>query len=86
MTKVILWAMKTAISIPDPVFQAADVMANKLGMSRSQLFTAAMSEYMKLHKYDDVTEALNKIYSNTEESIDDDILLMQSHSIQKEEW
>jgi len=41
---------------------------------------------VKLHKYDDVTEALNKIYSNTEESIDDDILLMQSHSIQKEEW
>jgi metal-responsive CopG/Arc/MetJ family transcriptional regulator len=78
--------MKTAISIPDPVFQAADVMANKLGMSRSQLFTAAMSEYMKLHKYDDVTETLNEIYSNTEESIDDDMLLMQSHSIQKEEW
>ena len=78
--------MKTAISIPDPVFQAAEVMANKLGLSRSQLFTVAMSEYMKLHKYDDVTEALNRVYSNTEESIDNDFLLMQMHSIQKEEW
>ena len=78
--------MKTAISIPDPVFQAAEIMANKLGLSRSQLFTVAMSEYMKLHKYDDVTEALNKIYSSTEEPIDNDMLLMQMHSIQKEEW
>ena len=78
--------MKTAISIPDPVFQAAEIMADKLGLSRSQLFTIAMSEYMKLHKYDDVTEALNKIYSNTEEPIDNGMLVMQMRSTQKEEW
>lgn len=78
--------MKTAISIPDPVFQAAEIMADKLGLSRSQLFTIAMSEYMKLHKYDDVTGALNKIYSNTEEPIDNGMLVMQMRSTQKEEW
>jgi hypothetical protein len=33
--------MKTAISIPDPVFEAAEMFARRTGMSRSQLFTAA---------------------------------------------
>lgn len=83
---VILCFMKTAISIPDPIFQAAEAMANKLGMSRSQLFTAAVNEYMSVHKYDDVTAALNKVYSKTEESIDREMLAMQTYSIKKEEW
>jgi metal-responsive CopG/Arc/MetJ family transcriptional regulator len=78
--------MKTAISIPDPIFEAAEMMANRLGMSRSELFTTAMKEYMKFHQYEDVTESLNRIYQKTEDSVNEQLRTMQSNSIQREEW
>jgi len=37
--------MKTAISIPDPIFQSAEIMAHHLAISRSELFTRAISEF-----------------------------------------
>lgn len=76
--------MKTAISIPDPIFQAAENMAHHLGMSRSELFTVAMSEYIQSHQYHNVTELLNNIYAETSEPLDSELLLMQAHSITKE--
>ncbi len=86
ITLVILVLMKTAISIPDSIFQAAETMANRLGMSRSELFTVAMSEYMKNNKYHDVTQSLNEVYGHTEERLDDQLVLMQNNSIPEEEW
>lgn len=78
--------MKTAISIPDPIFQAAENMAKHLGMSRSELFTVAMSEYIKAHDDQDITQSLNKVYSQTESQLDKQIASMQMGSISKEEW
>ncbi len=78
--------MKTAISIPDPIFQAAENMAKRLGMSRSELFTVAMSKYMKETKYQNVTESLNKIYSQNINNLDTELLSMQLESLPKEEW
>jgi metal-responsive CopG/Arc/MetJ family transcriptional regulator len=78
--------MKTAISIPDPIFQAAENMAKRLGMSRSELFTVAMSKYMKENKYQNVTESLNKIYSQNTNNLDTELLSMQLESLPKEEW
>jgi metal-responsive CopG/Arc/MetJ family transcriptional regulator len=78
--------MKTAISIPDPVFQAAEKMAHNLGMSRSELFSVAIAEYMNNHKYQNVTESLNKIYQENNSVLDDEISAMQLHAIQEDEW
>jgi metal-responsive CopG/Arc/MetJ family transcriptional regulator len=54
--------MKTAISIPDPVFEAAERLAQRLGKSRSELYTTAIRDYLKEHRDEDVTERLNEIY------------------------
>ncbi len=78
--------MKTAISIPDPIFQAAENMAHRLGVSRSELFSNAISEYMKRHKYQDVTESLNEVYRETDSKLDEKLALMQRKSIQEDEW
>ncbi len=78
--------MKTAISIPDPIFQAAENMAHRLGVSRSELFSNAISEYMKRHKYQDVTESLNKVYRETDSKLDEKLALMQRKSIQEDGW
>ena len=78
--------MKTAISIPDPIFQAAEDMAHHLGVSRSELFTTAISDYMEKHKYLDVTESLNQIYGETDSTLDKKLALMQRKSVQEDEW
>jgi len=78
--------MKTAISIPDPVFQAADDMAKNLGMSRSELFTLAVSEYIKAHDSQGITRKLNEVYSQAENQLDDLIATMQMDSLSREEW
>ena len=39
--------MKTAISLPDPLFKSADALARRLGVSRSELFANAMADLGK---------------------------------------
>ena len=78
--------MKTAISIPDTIFQSAEIMAHHLAISRSELFTKAISEYLETHKYQDVTESLNQIYTESLSSLDKELTSMQLNSIEKETW
>ena len=54
--------MKTAVSLPDPLFEAADRLAQKLGISRSQLYQRALADYLNSHGRDAVTEALDLVY------------------------
>lgn len=61
------FGMKTAISIPDSVFQAAEKHAKRMRKSRSQLFSEAMVEYLERHTPDEITRMMNE----TLESIGD---------------
>lgn len=62
--------MKTAISIPDDIFLSAEKTAKKLGISRSQLFTKAIEEYIQNHSQEKITDKLNKIYTKRSLSSD----------------
>jgi predicted transcriptional regulator len=88
MTGVILRCMKTAISIPDHVFEAAEQLARRLGKSRSELYSAAVASYLERHRQDRVTERLNEVYGPHEERAELDPVLptLQSLSIPEEEW
>ena len=77
--------MKTAISIPDPIFQSAESFAHQMGISRSELFTKAVAEYLEKRKQQYITDALNKIYAKPEK-IDNTLQTMQIQSLPKEEW
>lgn len=63
ITRVILFPMKTAISIPDDLFKSAEKIAKKMGIPRSQLFARALEEFIQAHSKNSVTEKLNKVYS-----------------------
>jgi metal-responsive CopG/Arc/MetJ family transcriptional regulator len=78
--------MKTAVSIPDPIFHAAESLAQRLGMSRSELFSRALEAYLETHKHDSVREALNAIYSQESSSLDETLAQMQWASLPKEDW
>ncbi len=51
--------MKTAISIPDDVFNDAEAPARRTKKSRSELYSHAVREYVSRHSADKVTEALD---------------------------
>lgn len=53
--------MKTAISIPDPIFQSAERLANQMKKSRSQLYSEAVEEYIARHDPDTVTDRINAV-------------------------
>ena len=78
--------MKTAISIPDQVFEAADDLARQLGMSRSQLYTTAVTRFLESHNDEAITQALNEVYSDSVEPVDPLLLQMQLQSLPDEEW
>jgi metal-responsive CopG/Arc/MetJ family transcriptional regulator len=78
--------MKTAISIPDPVFEAAERFARRTGMSRSQLYTNAVKEYLKEQQNQSITKKLNDVYSQEASSLDQADHKLQYSSLQKETW
>lgn len=55
--------MKTAISVPDRVFRSAEVLAARLRVSRSELYSNALAEFIEKHKNDLTTSRLNEIYA-----------------------
>ena len=58
--------MKTAVSIPDDVFEKAERLARRAKRSRSEVFTAALREYVARHSPEEVTEALNRAFQHSE--------------------
>ncbi|MBI4543527.1 MAG: hypothetical protein HY705_10915 [Gemmatimonadetes bacterium] len=53
--------MKTAISLPDDLFRAAERQAKRAQKSRSQLYAEALAEYLARHGPDEVTDAMNRV-------------------------
>jgi len=78
--------MKTAISIPEPVFRSAETLARRLKMSRSQLYTTAVADFVARHRRSQLTKQLNEVYSETDEGLDAETLALQRRSLPDEEW
>ena len=78
--------MKAAVSLPDSLFEAADELANRLGISRSELFVTALEAYLRDRRHAGVTEKLNEIYGQEDSSLDPAIAALQSASLSRDEW
>jgi len=80
--------MKTAISIPDALFAAAERLAKQLGISRSELFREALGAFLRNHNQEGITEALNAIYGPQGDNsrVDPALERMQIGSLGNEEW
>ena len=51
--------MKTAISVPDDLFAQADRLAKRSQRTRSDVYSAALREYVARHAPDEVTAGLD---------------------------
>lgn len=80
--------MKTAVSIPDRIFASAEKLAERLGVSRSELYARALAGLVEKHREDLVTSQLNEVYGpeGEESSLDEDVVSIQSRSIRRDRW
>ena len=78
--------MKTAISIPDALFESADALAARLGVSRSRLYADAVAEYLATHRDTDVTARLNRVYAQETGGIAKALRKAQALSVADGEW
>jgi hypothetical protein len=78
--------MKTAISLPDPVFRAGERHAARAHLSRSQLYAKALEEYLARHSDDAITDLLNQVYSTELSTLDPVLQAMQCRSLPRESW
>jgi metal-responsive CopG/Arc/MetJ family transcriptional regulator len=78
--------MKTAISIPDPVFKEADNLAKRLGVSRSELYTKAVLAFVEEHRGEQIIAALNAVYRQESSELDSELQKLQALAVTSEEW
>jgi metal-responsive CopG/Arc/MetJ family transcriptional regulator len=78
--------MKTAISIPDELFESAERFAQRRGLSRSQLYTTALRQYLQEHHSDAITEQLNALYDTEPSTLDPTLAYAQTRSLPQDEW
>ena len=85
ITRVILSLVKTAISVPDRVFRSAEDLAARLRVSRSELYSNALAEFIEKHKNDLTTARLNEVYAKDREqsTLEPEIALLQYHTTKR---
>ncbi len=78
--------MKTAISLPDAVFDEAEHVAHRLGITRSEFYAQAVAALLDRYRGERVTEALNRVYAEQPAKIDPALAQMQFTSLSQEKW
>jgi metal-responsive CopG/Arc/MetJ family transcriptional regulator len=78
--------MKAAVSIPDPVFKAADELAQRTSVSRSHLYSVAIQRFVQDHDEEAITARLNEVYDHESSALDPVLQSIQARSIEKGEW
>jgi len=78
--------MKTAISLPDPVFEEAEALAQQLGVSRSELYTNALKAYLRKYNRAQLLDKLNQVYAEESSEPDPALTQMQLMSLPHEDW
>jgi metal-responsive CopG/Arc/MetJ family transcriptional regulator len=78
--------MKTAVSIPDEVFAKAERLARRSKRSRSEVFSAALSEYVARHSPDEVTEAMDRVCADVGEQADRFVAAAGRRVLERSEW
>ena len=78
--------MKVAISLPDPVFDAAERLAEEMRVSRSQLYAQALASYLVSHGAAAVTAKLNEVYGLAASEVEPALASAQLASVDNEAW
>jgi predicted transcriptional regulator len=78
--------MKTAISIPDPLFKKGEKIARKLKLSRSAMYAQALAEFLDRRDEAAIIAQINKVCEEVDTRIDPAIIRAQVASFPRDQW
>jgi len=78
--------MKTAVSIPDDVFQDAERLASRLQTSRSKLYARALAEFVARHDDDRITTLMDQAVREAGGKGDAFLDVAAKRALQRVEW
>jgi metal-responsive CopG/Arc/MetJ family transcriptional regulator len=78
--------MKTAISLPDKLFQTAEAFAQEHGLSRSELYARALLLFLQAQRYEGITDALDLVYTDESSSLDPVLKAAQARALPQDGW
>jgi predicted transcriptional regulator len=78
--------MKIAISLPDPIFEAAEHLAEELRIPRSQLYAEALASYLTTHGGVAITAKLNEVHGATAVPVEPALGKAQLRILDREAW
>ena len=80
------FGMKTAVSLPDAVFERAERLATRLGKSRSELYRDALALYLAAHDDDEVTAAMDRVVDAVGPGVDAFVRQTARGLLERERW
>lgn len=78
--------MKVAVSVPDPVFRAAERVSRRMRISRSRLYAMAVEAFVRRHSDEDVTEQLNQLDGASASTPDPALGAASLEVLRRERW
>lgn len=78
--------MKTAVSIPDDVFEEVERLARRMKRSRSETYSRALAEYVARHAPNRVTDAMNRALAEIGEPTDRFVRTASRRVLERSEW
>ena len=78
--------MKTAVSIPDDVYSRVERFAKRTRRSRSEVYSAALREYVNRHAPEEVTEAMNRVCDELNAGVDPFVSEAARRMLERSEW
>ncbi|MBT9559591.1 MAG: hypothetical protein IV100_26410 [Myxococcales bacterium] len=78
--------MKVAISLPDTVFSQAEALASQMAVTRSRLYTIALTEFLERRQSQSVTARLDDVYSQERANVSPDLAAAQRSRLKQSAW
>ena len=78
--------MKTAVSLPDELFEEAEAAAARMHVTRSRLYAEALRLFLERQREQSITDQINKVLETESSELDPVLEEMQARSVPAEEW
>ena len=78
--------MKTAVSLPDDLFDNADEFAERAQLSRSELYARALREYLERHDEDRITAQLDALAAAIDTRVAPQMKRAVRKVLERDEW
>lgn len=78
--------MKTAISVPNDIFELSEKLAKKLKVSRSQIFAMGVKKLGEEFEEEEIISSINRVCEKVDTSLDPAIRDYQKRTFKREKW